>query len=111
MTEAFGGGRTVTIGNKTFIVKPLTLNDLVELESVHGKGWSGENSVTVTRHTLWLHLRKQQPELTVEDVGELFAQGNLDEIEAVLSLQKDDREKNADSSQEMLMEGSTGSTS
>jgi len=56
----------------------LTLNDLADLEERHGSlGSIDFSKFSVLRTVLWMSLRKQDPELTEEQVGDRFDLTNL----------------------------------
>jgi len=68
------------IEDKDIKLNPLTLNDLVELEQKIGKKLSalsdGDMGMGEIRFIVWLSVKKQNNELTEEQVGESLVLGS-----------------------------------
>lgn len=77
-------------GGKQCQLKPLTFNDLAKAEDHFGVGvdeWeSALKKIKNILYLITLALQKSQPELTVEQVGDLFTLENDTEIRDILSV-------------------------
>lgn len=77
---------TIEIKGKEYTLIPLNLNDFVEIEeSFAGKELDAVlKTMKGTRYVLWLAVRKNHPELKVEDMGALIDLQNMDKIKEIL---------------------------
>lgn len=64
---------TVTLGGREFPLVELNWNDYCAIEDAFGRDPSEWRGMRASRFILWLALRKSDPTLTVEAVGELVA--------------------------------------
>jgi len=87
LTEAMGKGtKKINIKGREFVLHPLTLNDFCELEAEFGEDWQNKAGMRFTRFMLWLRLRKSDPDLTLEQVGELIDETNFDMLDEILRM-------------------------
>ena len=85
---------TVTLGGREFRLTELNWNDYCEIEETFGKDTREWRGVAASRFILWLGLRKQEPSLTLERVGELVQPDEFetaaDAIDALMGRSGDD---------------------
>ena len=64
---------TITLGGRTYRLRELNWNDYCEIEAAFGKDPDEWRGMRAARFILWLGLRKEDPSLTLERVGELVS--------------------------------------
>ncbi|GIX06982.1 MAG: hypothetical protein KatS3mg115_1385 [Candidatus Poribacteria bacterium] len=72
--------QTLQLGERIFRLRELNWNDLCELEEQLGSDperWQGARAL---RTILWLALRKEDPSLTPEAVGELLTLADAEQV-------------------------------
>jgi len=78
------GSKKITLGGREWVLHPLNLNDYCELEEQFGADWQNQAGFRITRYMLYLRLRKCDPSLTPEKVGEMIDETNFDVIQEIL---------------------------
>lgn len=76
----------VELKGRMYVLTHLNLNDLVEIEEQF-EGMDIEKALMTmrgTRYVLWLVLRKANPDLKLEDVGNLIDMQNMEKVREIL---------------------------
>ena len=82
-------GSVLKLGDKSFILSPLTLGDIAQAEEKFGTDLEGfEKSLKKIGNLLfliYLALKRKQPEVKFEQIGDMFQISDMSELNQILS--------------------------
>jgi hypothetical protein len=76
----------ITLGGREFPLVELNWNDYCEMEDAFGRDPNEWRGMKASRYLLWLGLRKSDPSLTLEQVGELVTAADFERVAAAVDL-------------------------
>lgn len=73
------------LGEECLVLRPLTLNDLVEYEEAVGELGQEQSGMAGLRYELYLAARRGGSDRTLEQIGELVEVGEVERVESALA--------------------------
>jgi hypothetical protein len=74
----------LTLGDRDFPLVELNWNDYCAMEDAFGRDPNEWRGMKASRYLLWLGLRKSDPSLTLEQVGELVTASSFERVAAAI---------------------------